>query len=378
MLQILFFPKKISIIFFFIASLCFLIGCKDEPVSQSEFIFNTRCRISIFDEDLGRRKKEALLTSCIETLNQLNEELDVVNSESQLNSQLVLGDKRIVLYGEQAALFDICMKQADYFHGLFDPTIAPLVSLWQIGMGGNDIPSKSAIKESLKAVGWEKIAYQWILSDEGSPAAIEILNYPDFFALDFGAAAKGYAADKIITLLTDNGVKHAVINIGGNVSVIGRHPDDRLWRIGVQNPDGERGEYVCLLDMEGLSASTSGIYERFFYKEGIRYHHLLDQQTGYPAVNELASVTVVSKDAVMTDICSTALFVAGKAGEQLALELEGIEALFIYKDGSFSVTPDLFSFLQVNSSSSATETNILLGENDEPLEELEQNIRIIR
>jgi thiamine biosynthesis lipoprotein len=130
--------------------------------------------------------------------------------------------------------------------------------------------------------------------------------------LDFGAIAKGYAADELIKIITTANVKRAIIDLGGNVYVWGKKPDGTKWRVGIKNPLDPEGEPVIRLEIDTNTVVTSGAYERFFTADGIRYHHILDPKTGYPAESGILSSTIISKSSTAADALSTSVFVLGK------------------------------------------------------------------
>ena len=151
--------------------------------------------------------------------------------------------------------------------------------------------------------------------------------------LDLGAIAKGYIADKLKEYLVENGVEHALINLGGNILIIGDKPDGSKYNIGIQKPFDQTGQPITSVKVSDTSLVTTGIYERCFEKDDTLYHHILDPATGYPCQNNLYSVTIVTKSSVMADALSTTCFLLGlKDGMELINSLEGVEALFITDD----------------------------------------------
>ncbi len=155
--------------------------------------------------------------------------------------------------------------------------------------------------------------------------------------LDFGAMAKGLAIDRGIEALKALGVRHAVINAGGDLKVIGRH-GERPWRVGIRHPRGEG--VLAVLDVnDGEAVFTSGDYERYYVWEGKRYHHILDPRTGYPAEGT-RSVTVIHPDAATADAAATALFVAGpKLWPKIARQMGIAEVLLVDARGEIHMTP---------------------------------------
>ena len=164
--------------------------------------------------------------------------------------------------------------------------------------------------------------------------------------IDPGGIAKGYIADQVKAWLMEKGVRHAILSFGGNVVSIGTKPDGSDWKVGVQDIDRSTGEYMLVTRNSGGSAVTSGIYERGFDLDGIRYHHLLSTETGWPVQNELASVTIISDSSMEGDALSTAAFVLGtEDGIKLIESLEGIEALFIARDRTVTATSGAKEYL---------------------------------
>ncbi len=163
-------------------------------------------------------------------------------------------------------------------------------------------------------------------------------------AIDLGALAKGYVADKIVDFLKRIGVEAGLINLGGNILTFGQapHNPDGCWRIGIQDPQKTRGENALVLKIGEESVVTSGIYERTLTVNGKTYHHILSPETGYPIESQLASLTIVSKQSVDGEIWTTRLF-----GQEItriykmAEETDGIEAVLIGLDGRILVTSGL-------------------------------------
>jgi len=148
--------------------------------------------------------------------------------------------------------------------------------------------------------------------------------------LDLGAIAKGYSADEVASICERHRVKAAVVDLGGNVLVYGAKKDGSPWRVGVQDPKSDRGEYLGLVTGKNMTVVTSGIYERFFIENGVRYHHILDTKTGYPATNGLVSVSIVAERSIDADGLSTSVFALGlENGMKLVKSLPGVNAIFV-------------------------------------------------
>ncbi|MDP2791650.1 MAG: FAD:protein FMN transferase [Rectinemataceae bacterium] len=146
-------------------------------------------------------------------------------------------------------------------------------------------------------------------------------------------------------------MKSALIDLGGNVLVVGRKPDRSLWRVGLQNPDSDRGNYIGIVALADHTMVTSGTYERYFMEGDVRYHHILDTGTGYPVRNGLTSVTVVATKSFDADGVTTMLFALGKEkGLELAKRL-GIEVIMLDDRKRIYLTPGLSKAFRLTDSS---------------------------
>ena len=155
-------------------------------------------------------------------------------------------------------------------------------------------------------------------------------------ALDVGAIAKGYIADRVKEYLEDQGVRHAVIDLGGNIQTIGTKPDGSSYNIAIQRPFAKNGEAVTSVKIEDQSVVSTGIYQRYFETEdGTIYHHILDPATGAPCRNNLYSVTIITDSSLTADALSTTCFLLGyEESMNLIDQLENVDAVFITSDGA--------------------------------------------
>ena len=152
--------------------------------------------------------------------------------------------------------------------------------------------------------------------------------------LDVGAIAKGYAVARVADYLREKGIEGYLLNVGGNVCTIGARPDGTKWSVGVENPTGDESEpYVAYLSLAGESVVTSGAYQRYYFVDGERYHHIIDPETLMPGVNYL-SVSVICLDSGVGDALSTALFCMDiDEGQKLVENTENVEAMWILQSG---------------------------------------------
>lgn len=218
--------------------------------------------------------------------------------------------------------------------GAFDISIAPIMDLW--GFYGNNfrVPAAEEIGMTLPLVGYENI------SVDG--CAVSVKNEAK---IDLGGIAKGFASDRIMEILRRNNIESGIISLGGNVQTLGEKPDGSKWRVAIQNPDG--GAYIGTVGISDMAAVTSGGYQRFFERDGMVYHHIIDPKTGYPADSGVKSVTVFSSDGTLADGLSTALFVMGlNEGLEYWRNHGGFDAVFVTDDNKIYVTEGIESVFE--------------------------------
>ncbi|WAG60548.1 FAD:protein FMN transferase [Clostridium estertheticum] len=259
--------------------------------------------------------------------------VNVKTSEiSKLNAKAGISGQKL-----SADTYSVIEKSVQYSKltgGALDATIEPIVGLWGIGTDKERLPSKTEIDDKLKLVNYKDI----VLDKKNSTVKLKRTNQ----AIDLGAIAKGYTADEVKKVLLNNKISSAIINLGGNVYAIGKNPNGKDWNVGIQNPLSTRGEYLGTISVTDKSIVTSGNYERFFIKDGVRYHHIFDPKTGYPAEQSLISTTIVSDKSVDGDALSTSTYIMGlDKGLKLVESIKGIEAIFVTKDKKVYVTPGL-------------------------------------
>ena len=223
---------------------------------------------------------------------------------------------------DTAAILRCAAEISEKSGGAFDITIAPASTMWDFTSEKAELPDAAALAAAAELVDYSKIRM------EGNTVLM-----PAGMMIDLGGIAKGYIADRVKAWLEERGVEHAILSFGGNIVAIGKKPDGSDWKVGVQDIDKPTGEHMLVVRNSGGSTVTSGIYERGFELDGVRYHHLLNPKTGWPEQNELASVTILSESSMEGDALATAAFVLGtEEGLTLIEGLEGIEAVFIARD----------------------------------------------
>lgn len=231
-------------------------------------------------------------------------------------------------------VIDLITKSVHYgelSNGSFDITLGHLIELWNFDATVKTLPTDQAIEEVLANINYADI----VIDKERN--AIKI---PPQSMIDLGGIAKGYAVDQGREVLRQAGIEHGMIFAGGDISTIGTKTDGTPWRVGIQDPR-ESTQLLGIIPLINNTIVTSGDYERFFIKDGVRFHHILDPHTGYPA-RDVISVTIVADFAADGDALSTAVFVLGrKAGLELVESLAGFEAVIVDDEGEIWVSSGL-------------------------------------
>ncbi len=236
--------------------------------------------------------------------------------------------------------FFILSKSIEYSRlseGAFNIMVGPLVKKWKVTGDNPVIPSPAEIKSLLSLIDYRDL----ILNGNELSARLQKKGQ----MVDLGGIAKGFAADEVIKIYKKHGIKSAILDIGGNISVIGFKPDGSPWTIGLQDPSKERGDYICSINAHDISFSTSGAYERFFKKNGKIYHHIINPKTGYPSESDLLSVTIIGKNSIDTDALSKAFILGLNKGIGLVKKTSS-EAIFITTDNIIHATAGLKGMIE--------------------------------
>lgn len=316
--------RKYNHIPLFIASILLILllsSCSKkqaEPQAQSFFMLGTVCKVTIYDNPTT----EAFSAS-FSRLREIEDRMSLRNQKSEIAEVNRYAGKHPVVVSEDTFLvIRRALEIAALSGGAFDPTVGPLVEAWDIGGDNPRKPLQAEIDSLLPLIGYDRVT----LDEETSSVFLK----DEGMVLDLGGIAKGYAADEVARVLREHGVGHAIVNLGGNVLTVGDKADGKPWKIGVQDPDALRGEYVMILSLIDQTLVTSGPYERFLELDGEVYHHILDTRTGYPVKSEYTSVSIVTKNSLLADALSTSLYALGyEEGMALINTLEDVEAIFM-------------------------------------------------
>ena len=295
-------------------------GCFRQTSSRTFFAADTVCTITVY----GKNNEKAL-DGAVDLVCRLSDMLNCKNEGSELWKLNKTGE----IKNPSAQLLEV-INRGIYFSkqskGIFDITVKPLSFLWDFK--NETVPNKTEISKALTKINYKNI--------EVSENSITLKNGSE---IDLGAIAKGYIAENTIYFLEENGVKSGIINLGGNVSVIGEN-GGKDFSVGIQNPFKE--ELIATVKCRDMSVVTSGIYQRYFKKDQSIYHHLLNTKTGYPEQNGLYAVTIISPSATSADALSTLCFLFGKErGKEYIENIKDTEAVFITENYEIYLTSGL-------------------------------------
>lgn len=229
-------------------------------------------------------------------------------------------------------VIDLYYRALHVYHdsdGCFDITVAPLTRLWGFLSKSYSVPTLDQIDSVLEQVGMEKIK-----ENDG------ILLLLPGMKLDWGAIAKGMAIDLASRSLIEVGISRGFINAGGDLYCWGKNPDNQDWNIGIEHPRTEG--IFGILSISERGAATTGDYQRFFIRDGIRYHHIFDPRTGYPAPGK-QSVTVCGPETLICDALSTALFVS-KVPKKIMDKYPEYGAIIVDSEGNLSFMGKSYPF----------------------------------
>ncbi len=294
-----------------------------EPLSKTEYFMDTVCTITLYDV-----RDEVLLDEAFALCKRYDALFSRTAEESDISRINRLGDGTAEVDPETAGLLKTALEYSARTGGKFDVTVGRLTDLWDFKAESPSLPPPEELDGALKQTGYQN------LSVEGNSVTVK-----NGVQVDLGGIAKGYIADRCADFLREHGVGRAIINLGGNVLTLGSKGEGIPWTVGIQRPFADRNEIVGSAQVSDCAVVTSGIYERFFEKDGVIYHHILEPETGFPVSNGLESVTIFSRSSVTADALSTSAFLLGK--EKAVQLIEGTpdtEAILIDAGGEMTMT----------------------------------------
>jgi thiamine biosynthesis lipoprotein len=288
----------------------------------------TQIHVELWHED-DNAAREAL-AAVIAEMHRIDEMMSPYRESSELSAMnRGAGAGPVAVSTELAMLLQRSAEVSRMTNGAFDITYASAGRFYDYRKGIR--PDEAQLAAAVQA-----IDYRYVQIDR--EAGTVRFAHPEVY-VDLGGIAKGHAVDRGIELLLERGIDQAMITAGGDSRIIGDRRG-QPWTVGVQDPR-KAGAMAVLLPLEDTAVSTSGDYQRFFERDGVRYHHILDPTTGDSA-REVRSVTILGPDATLTDALSTSVFVLGvRAGLMLIDSLDGIDAIIIDGQGRLHYSQDL-------------------------------------
>ena len=345
---------------------------KAQPVTMDFFAMDTVCSITIYDmsdfseeaanEVLRDARSECERLEGLLSATKKNSDIYRINHSSSYTSDPSSSDDiistdplsdspvsvpSVSCSRETMEVMNKALEYCELSEGRFDVTIGAVSALWDFHEDGDHtLPDEKELSKALKTVNYHNIMINNNANDHpdkntdiNSTATITLSDPGS--RIDLGAIAKGYCADRITSLLKEKGVTSAMINLGGNICVIGSKPDGSPFTIGIEKPYSDRQDISAKTDLSDGTIVTCGIYERFFEKDGIKYHHILDPDTGYPVDTDLLSVSVRSGPGHSADcdaLSTVCLLLGYEKASELIEKKDGFDALFILKDNSIKTT----------------------------------------
>jgi thiamine biosynthesis lipoprotein len=299
--------------------------------SEQRFLLDTIINITVYAS--GEKEAQAALTDAFAEFERIHRvatryggaEAAATSEVERINA--AAGRAAVTVGPEISAMLTRVQFYAEAGENTFRAGVGPLVDLWGIGTERVKVPAAAEIAAVLPLLAPEKIVF--------SPATGSVMLQEEGMSLDLGGVAKGYATDLAATALRAHGVRHALINAGGNVYALGSKPDGTPWRVGIRDPRRD-GEIIGVVEAVDEAVVSSGDYERYFEENGVRYHHIFDPRTGYPAGAAQQS-TIVAPRSLDADILSTITFILGAEKSAALMEKYGCTDVFVDADGRSSV-----------------------------------------
>lgn len=314
-----------------------LTGCttKQPSYSKTGTYFDTVIKITVYQAD-----DSGYLDDCMELASHYEQLFSRTVKDSDISKINDADGSYVEVDKETIELIQSGLTYCELSAGAFDITLGEVSDLWNFKEHKDgSLPDADSIKEAVSHVNYKNVKLN------GTKAA---LIDPDA-SLDLGGIAKGYIADRMKEYLEDNGVSSGMINLGGNVITIGEKPDGTDYQIAIQKPFDESGTPIGSVKIKDKSMVTSGTYQRYFEKDDIIYHHILNTSTGYPVENHLESVTIISDKSVDGDGLSTTCLALGlEKGMELIENTDHTEAVFITDNGEVYTTSgfeDQYAFI---------------------------------
>ncbi len=327
---------KVFLCLFVLYSLAFsLNGCgnkQEDVVHEQIFAMDTVMDITIYGEN-----RDAAVAKVKARINELNHIFSVNDKTSDVSKINENAGRPVKVSEDTHRIIQEAIEMSKSTDGLFDISVFPVVKAWGFTTSEYRVPDEAERKNLL-----EKVNYKNIKCYSNNRVQIG-----EGMSIDLGGIAKGYTSDQILILLKELNVKSAIVSLGGNVQTLGEKKSGEEFKVGISNPL-LKNELLGTLTAQDECVITSGSHERFFEKDGKRYHHIMDVRTGAPAASDLASVTVVGKNGTKADALSTALFVMGsKKAIAYQKKYNDFEMVYMTESGDTFMTKGLMNRLKL-------------------------------
>ncbi len=311
----------------------FLAGCQSTPhlVKRSQMLMGTVVFVTAVGED--ERIAQRAVKAGLDEIRRLEELLSTWIPTSELSQvNAAAGRESIQVSQETFDVLSRSLEMAKLTQGGFNIAVGPAVNAWNVS-GEGQIPSQ----EDLEALRPQMDLSNMQLDEKTRSVWLRRSG----MSIDVGGIGKGYAADLAANVMRATGATAGVVALSGDIKTFGRMLDTQRFVFGIQHPRKAQGEILGRIELEDEAVSTAGDYQRYFMKDGVRFHHILDPKTLHPA-RGCQSVTVIAKDGVMADGLDTGIFVMGPdKGMALIESLPDVEGVIVDQDGTIFVSSGL-------------------------------------
>lgn len=293
-----------------------------QPVERTQFLMDTVVRIAVYHSESNPERTEAAIQKAFDAMREVEAKTSSHRPDSDVSKLIQSSGEWIELCSDTEMILKEAIRVSRSTTGAFDATVGVVKELWGFYSENPTVPGQKDIDALLPLIDYHQIEL------DGSRARLRRQGA----GLDLGGIAKGFNIDRAIAVLQNSGVTSALVDAGGDLRILGSHPTNPHWRIGIKHPRPETKSLYGVIETDPVSIATSGDYERFFIQNGKRYHHILDPGTGRPA-SGCVSVTLVTEKAMLADAYATAVFVMGPEQGMAFIESQpALEGLILYEE----------------------------------------------
>ncbi len=306
-------------------------GLAGQPYKRTLKLMGSRFDITVVANDSAEASGYIdMAVDEIKRIEKLISSWDPNSQTSEINRNA--GIKPVKVDPELFSLIERAIRISNLTEGAFDISYASMDKIWKFDGSMTEMPSVEAIKASVSKVGYQNI----LLNKDRSTVFLKLPG----MKIGFGAIGKGYAADKAKALLMDKGVEAGIINASGDMNTWGRQPDGSDWKVAITNPF-DKNKAFALLPLNQGAVVTSGDYEKYVEFNGVRYAHIINPKTGYPATG-IISATVFAPSAELADALATSVFVMGiDVGLDFINQMPGVECIIVDEKGDIKTSENI-------------------------------------